>query len=116
MSLSPLASALTQTLGTVTRPQEQRGRVDGGYTRPAPATPAATSLRPQTPLAGGQQSLPVEAPPGTDPELWSVLTADERSFFAKASALGPLTYGRVKGNATAPQAPAARGGRLDVRG
>jgi hypothetical protein len=46
--------------------------------------------------------------------LWSVLTTDERTFFAKTAALGPLTYGRLKA-ATAPAPPAARGVRLDVR-
>jgi len=59
-------------------------------------------------------SLPAEAPAGTDPELWSVLSSDERAFFAKAGALGPLTYGRATmASATAPAT--ARGGRLDVR-
>jgi hypothetical protein len=90
--------------------------------RPAPA-PAA--LRPQQPLAGAAAgaALPAEAPAGTDPALWSVLTGEERAFFAKAAASGPLTYGRVaagvnalRGNplAGAPAA-ASRGGRLDVR-
>ena len=41
------------------------------------------------------QSVPAEAPPGTDPALWSVLSGEERAFFAKAGAMGPLTYGRA---------------------
>ena len=32
---------------------------------------------------------------GTDPALWSVLSGEERAFFAKAGAMGPLTYGRA---------------------
>jgi hypothetical protein len=62
------------------------------------------------------ESVPVEAPEGTDPALWSVLSSEERAFFAKAGAMGPLTYGRVIREMTGVQPPAARGGRLDVKG
>ena len=60
-------------------------------------------------------AVPTQAPPGTDPELWSVLSAEERVFFAKLGAMGPLTYGRVLSQAQQPPAPGARGGRLDVK-
>ena len=60
-------------------------------------------------------TLPTQPPPGTDPELWSVLSADERVFFAKLGAMGPLTYGRVLSQAQQPSVPGARGGRLDVK-
>jgi hypothetical protein len=76
-----------------------------------------TSLKPQTPIAGqstAQSTVPADAPAGTDPTLWSVLTNDERNFFAKTAALGPLTYGRIKA-VTNPAPPTARGIRLDVR-
>jgi hypothetical protein len=43
-----------------------------------------------------------------------VLTSEERQFFAKTAAMGPLTYGRIK-EAIAPAPPAARGVRLDIR-
>ncbi len=87
---------------------------------------AATSTRPQptapndvapTRASGRVNAIvPAEAPPGTDPVLWSVLTSEERAFFAKASAQGPLTYTKMM----APQAPASapampRGSRMDVR-
>ena len=67
--------------------------------------------------APASNALPAEAPAGTDPELWSVLSETERSYFAKVGAMGPLTYGRVitESQAQAP-APAVRGGRLDIRG
>lgn len=56
-----------------------------------------------------------QAPDGVDQELWSVLSKEERSFFVKAGAMGPLTYGRFS-NAQAPaQAPLVRGGRLDIK-
>lgn len=52
------------------------------------------------------------APPGTDPALWSVLTADERAYFERVQALGPITYGPN----SSPAAPAARvGGRIDLK-
>ncbi len=58
-------------------------------------------------------TVPADAPRGTDPALWSVLTSEERSFFAKARAMGPLTYGpgRARGGAAA----VLLGGRLDVK-
>jgi hypothetical protein len=84
------------------------------------ATPAATTfpaaVRPQVAGPGSSSALPVQPPPGTDPELWSVLSAEERGFFAKIGAMGPLTYGRVMNNQSAPTVPAVRGGRLDIRG
>jgi hypothetical protein len=75
----------------------------------APGVAAPHGAQPATP------QVPVQAPAGTDPELWSVLSADERVFFAKLGAMGPLTYGRVLSQAQQPVIPAARGGRLDVK-
>ena len=68
--------------------------------RPAEAAPAAA---PAAPLA---------APPHADPELWSVLTSDERAYFVQQELLGSVTYGRGR---AAPDAPPV-GQRLDVRG
>lgn len=88
-----------------------RGRVQ----EDAPST-AAT---PQTPVRSpeptrGQAALSVEAPPGTDPALWKVLSTEERSFFARVRTMGPLTYG--PGSATGGDATGAlQGGRIDVR-
>jgi hypothetical protein len=127
---------LLSSLGTVGRPGAagagqvrpgQPGTVQPGAARPAatpakPATPGA--VRPQQSLATPANALPAEAPSGTDPELWGVLTADERAYFAKTAAMGPLTYGRVAtrlntlNGVNALQqgaAPASRGVRLDVR-
>ena len=75
----------------------------------APATTAPNGVQPAVP------QVPVQAPVGTDPELWSVLSADERVFFAKLGAMGPLTYGRVLSQAQQPAMPVTRGGRLDVK-
>jgi hypothetical protein len=82
--------------------------------------PGAQSVPPsisQTPATNAKpsQSVPVEPPPGTDPALWSVLSGEERAFFAKAGAMGPLTYGRVLQEMKTAQLPVSRGGRLDVK-
>ena len=90
---------------------------DGTLARTTGAANDARALRVQTPIAGHgatQSTVPAEAPAGTDPALWSVLTTDERNFFAKSASMGPLTYGRIKAAAN-PAPPAARGVRLDVR-
>ena len=66
--------------------------------------------------AGTSPAVPAEAPPGTDPALWSVLTAAERAFFARQASTGPLTYTRMMGQLNAPHASTLpRGGRVDVR-
>jgi len=83
-------------------------------TIPVP-TPAAKPATAST-NAKSQASVPVEPPEGTDPALWSVLSAEERSFFAKAGAMGPLTYGKALREMNGTQLPAFRGGRLDVKG
>jgi hypothetical protein len=79
----------------------------------AGSTPSVLAPREPRGLEPAPAPLPAEAPAGTDPELWSVLTGEERAFYARTHALGPLTYGR--GEARAPQETMARGVRLDLR-
>ncbi len=129
MSINGIATSPPPlTLGSIAR--SETSRTSTGLDRAATATQqaqqalqaqqqarSAAALKPQTPIAGQattQSTVPAEAPAGTDPTLWSVLTNDERHFFAKTAALGPLTYGRIKA-ATNPAPAAARGVRLDVR-
>lgn len=82
--------------------------------RPLPATP--NDVAPTRATGRLNTTVPVEAPPGTDPALWSVLTTEERAFFAKASAQGPLTYTKLMAPQTPAPAPAMpRGSRMDVR-
>lgn len=83
------------------RADRERSAIQAGV--PAHVAPATV------PAEDG--AIPVEAPPGTDPALWSVLTADERRYFAKLSAMGPLTYGRRPTPAAQPQ---VRGARIDM--
>ena len=118
MAINPLTNSIPGLSAGVQRPQTDaaRARVEQGYGRAVtgPATPA----QPQRPGAvsiaqAAQPSLPAQPPAGTDPELWAVLTGEERSFFAKLGAMGPLTYSRVMTTPNAP--PTVRGGRLDVK-
>jgi hypothetical protein len=133
MSLNPINGSPLPSLGSLVRPETTRtsndragqGMGPGVTANPSHTTERAAAaqaaavraLKPQTPIAGqaaAQGTVPPEAPAGTDPSLWSVLTTEERNFFAKTAAMGPLTYGRIKaGTHSAP--PAARGVRLDVR-
>ena len=87
-------------------------------TAQAPAVRPTFPTRTQPPaveMPGGaaDEAAPLRPPKGTDPELWKVLTADERAFFAREEAMGPLSYGhRITQGPTIP----ARGGRLNLRG
>lgn len=131
MSINGLSSNLPSSYGAM-RPQpastdaaraqqtaaEQANQARQGIDRATLAKAnQAAALKPQTPIVGEatpQSVVPAEAPAGTDPALWGVLTTEERNFFAKTAALGPLTYSRIK-EVTNPVPPAARGVRLDVR-
>lgn len=97
-------------------PRPEPRRIDPERAAYTPvATPAAPAQRAPLSIEQPKPTLPAEAPAGTDPELWSVLTADERAFFAKVGAMGPLTYGHLITAQTTNSTPIARGGRLDVR-
>jgi hypothetical protein len=100
--------------GRIHLPME-RG-IDRAAERRAPATGTTGTGAPARESAGlGLEPgvLPKEAPPGTDPELWSVLTTEERAYYARAQALGPLTY--RPGAANAAREAVGRGGRIDIR-
>lgn len=103
-------------------PTQQPGIRDNSRTPTQPSTggvPTAPATVTQTPAnaktAQAGQSVPTDPPPGTDPALWSILSGEERAFFAKAGAMGPLTYGRAFSQMKSAPLPAARGGRLDVK-
>ena len=121
MAINGITNPLLAGLGSIVRPDATRPNTERaqpkGTDRAGAAPIARAALKLQTPIAGqnaAQSAVPVEAPAGTDPTLWSVLTSEERNFFAKTSAMGPLTYSRIK-DVTNPVTPAARGVRLDVR-
>jgi hypothetical protein len=99
-------------------PQQESPRRVGTERAPAaaprrPAAPAAPSAGSRM-LAPTAPALQSEAPVGTDPDLWSVLDAEERSFFARTAGIGPLTYSHMI-HSGAPATAVVRGGRIDVR-
>lgn len=79
---------------------------------PAPQVAPAAEQQQAAPTRRAADSIPAQAPEGTDPALWSVLTSEERTFFARARAMGPVTYG--PGRSTALSG-APLGGRFDLR-
>lgn len=90
-----------------------RGAGASGATTHASEQHHARQVQPDTAtpvLTPAGSALPVEPPPGTDPELWAVLTSEERAYFARVQSFGPLTYSRGE---RAPALP--RGGRIDVQ-
>ncbi len=93
---SPRARDTEASQGTRT------GEARGTHPRPRPTARAARS----------SETVPAEAPPGTDPALWSVLSSDERAFFARARAMGGVTYGP---GTRSRSAGVPAGGRIDVR-
>ncbi|MCU0617998.1 MAG: hypothetical protein MUD17_13075 [Gemmatimonadaceae bacterium] len=110
--LAPLGRPLTSPntgAGSAGTPAPAVGR-----NTPAPVDRTALTGAARPAIAAAPSTVPAEAPAGTDPALWSMLTTEERAFFAKSATLGPLTYGRIK-DAIMPAPPAARGVRLDVR-
>ena len=96
-------------------PVRDNTRTQGQGSTPVVPTPGQPVRQAPGAATAGQQSVPVDPPAGTDPALWSVLSGEERAFFAKAGAMGPLTYGRAFSDMKAAQLPANRGGRLDVK-
>jgi hypothetical protein len=121
MQISGFPSPISDPRATRVDDRNAPAAAEGGAARPADrgvAAPATTRAEatvgnraPQRPGA----AVPAEAPAGTDPALWSVLTTEERAFFARAAATGPLTYTKMMGQMKAPAAGMPRGGRMDVR-
>ncbi len=99
MSISGIGYSGILRPQTGATPQGQRGE--------RAAAPEKTS---QPPLGMGVAAA--MTPAGADGDLWSVLTSEEREFFEKAQALGPVTYGRGKPSA---DSSIPRGARLDLR-
>ncbi|HSW31155.1 MAG TPA: hypothetical protein VLH75_16840 [Longimicrobiales bacterium] len=89
--------------GRVQGHEPQAGRAASPLRAPAAAEPRGE---------GRAVLMSAEAPAGTDPKLWSVLTGEERAFFARERALGAITYGP---GAAHRSADVPRGGRVDVR-
>jgi|SRR5690625_2166434 len=89
------------------------GGVEASRPEPKGENPHPSRVGAQPSQAALRGRLPVEAPPGTDPELWSVLTTEERAYYARAQSLGPLTYGRSE--VVSAHESIGLGGRLDLK-
>lgn len=112
---SSLQSLLAARDAQVQRP-ETHGTGATQAQRAATPAPATTTAAQAKPAAAATTTLSAQAPEGTDPALWSVLTSDERAFFARVVTSGPLTYSKMAAaNAQRAAMPAIRGGRIDFR-
>lgn len=80
--------------------------------RPATERRAADAAQAKvaSPAVREAEALTSAPPQGVDPSLWNVLTTEERAYFAKVRAMGPITYGPAQ----SANRPAMRGGRIDV--
>ncbi|MDQ8154402.1 MAG: hypothetical protein P3B98_07035 [Gemmatimonadota bacterium] len=116
MNVNGLPSSLQSLLSA--REQLQTTRPDAAATAAAQAQRAAApAAAAQAKPAAANAVMSAQAPEGTDPALWSVLTSDERAFFSRVVTSGPLTYSKMAA-ASASRAttmPAIRGGRIDFR-
>lgn len=119
-------NGVTGVTAPLIRPQEPaaaRPKVEqeqAAATTAAQQTFATTKPNGAALLGPRHEALPAEAPEGTDPALWQVLTTEERAFFARMTAMGPLTYGRsahtpASNPGMGGERPVLRGGRIDVR-
>jgi hypothetical protein len=110
MSIDGIGSVYSN-LGIVPGSDRTAGKEEaqpGELRRPDPGSQSAQPPRRTA------DAVPSEPPAGTDPRLWEVLSPEERAFFARARALGPLTYARgrpAEGGASVP----VRGGRIDLK-
>lgn len=55
------------------------------------------------------------APQGVDADLWSILTKEEKTIFAKTGGQGLLTYTSTYAGTGVSAMPIVRGIRLDIR-
>ncbi len=93
----------------------------GGSNRPGGSRAADVATTESNGRSRSEEAAPArtspasDVPPGTDPELWAVLTTEERAHFTRLRSMGPLTY-NTSSNADAPaRSQARRGVRLDIR-
>jgi hypothetical protein len=121
MNVNGLPSSLQSLLAAREQLQAHRPDAQGlAATQAQKATtataPIAAAVKPAATAA-----MTAQAPAGTDPALWSVLTSDERAFFSRVVTSGPLTYSKMSAATTTHAAsqsasmPAIRGGRIDFR-
>lgn len=118
MNVNGLPSSLQSLLAAREQQAMQRPDAAGTAATQAQRAPAPVAATPKPAAAAATPAaVTAQAPQGTDPELWSVLTSDERAFFSRVVTSGPLTYSKMAAAAAnRPTAmPSIRGGRIDIR-
>ncbi|MFI5309600.1 MAG: hypothetical protein ACHQQ3_00085 [Gemmatimonadales bacterium] len=119
MSITGISSTIRDVIAqrpdqSAAREPDQQQPASAAWRRPVSPKPVAANA---TAARQVRAALEPQAPEGTDPALWSILTHEERSFFANRASSGPLTYTKVMmpDYARTAAAPAMRGGRVDIR-
>jgi hypothetical protein len=112
--IQPTSLSGTQPLRSSPELRSDRAAVSDGRRTPDAGSPASSALIRSGAVVpnGAVGGASTDAPQGVDPQLWSILTAEERDYFARSRELGPLTYGR-QSSASSPTS--IRGARFDVR-
>lgn len=118
MNVNGLPSSLQSLLAAQQAAKLHRDANAAGATQAqnTTSTTSATAAAVQAKPATVSTMMTAQAPEGTDPALWSVLTGEERAFFSRVVTSGPLTYSRMAAATTKAAAmPSIRGGRIDFR-
>ena len=105
ISTNALGSALPDPIGTRRdEPLETTER------RRAPSAPADSTTT-------ADLFAPTEGPVdnGVEPELWALLSNEERAWYLRGAISGPATYDLRSSNGAAADKAARLGARLDVR-
>ncbi len=85
-------------------------------TRQREHAPAAGADADQARAAAAHAPVGESPAAGVDPELWAMLSSDERVFYLRNAMTGPLTYGPGTTSQLSTSPGSRLGGRIDVRG
>jgi len=118
-AFNPYASGVGSTRGSEVTPRtpllpRPSNEIPAPSQKSVASKSVADAIKSDASARAAQVQSP-DAPQGVDQDLWSVLTKEERSFFVKSGAMGPLTYGRFSAAQGSTPAPMLRGGRLDIK-
>ena len=104
LSINGLGSALPDPIGTRSDEPADSGR------------PPLSEGRAQAAAAGSfVRSAETPSASGVDPELWSLLSTEERTWYLRGAISGPATYDPRSAASSGPEQMARLGARLDVR-
>ena len=104
LSINGLGSALPDPIGTR---KDEAGDAD----RPARSDGAAQAAAADSYV----RSADASAVSGVDPELWSLLSTEERTWYLRGALSGPATYDPRSAASSGAEQMSRYGARLDVR-